>query len=201
MYTIRRVVLALSIGALPVYALAQDKIGMFEMLYFSDNPAYGIEATEPGDFYVECASLDKLIKRGGVLIEAQNLEGFKEALSAARDRFIEWSDVAKLNSVAELDKEMEISSPSVKGYWFQGKWKFDYSQALSYRFKILADGRHVLIINTGKLQAADNQFMDHDGMALVFTTAAEVDSLIAALDPVRVKEYFEEKKKKGDLFR
>jgi hypothetical protein len=145
--------------------------------------------------------LDKLIRKGGVIIEPNKLEKFKEALTAARDRYIEWSNVAKQNSVTELDKEMEISSPSLKGYWFQGKWKFDYNQALSYRFKILTDGRHVLIINTGKLQAVDNQFMDHDGMAFVFTTAAEVDSLIAALDPAKAKEYFEEKKKKGDLFR
>lgn len=196
-----KLLLSFSLALLPIVSFTQDLIGTFEMPYFSETPTHNIRATEKGDFYVECASLDKLIKNGGITIDAKKLADFKAALTAARDRFVEWSGVAIQNGVTELTKEMEISSPSIQGYWLQGEWHFDFSQALTYRFTILKDGKHVLVVTTGKLQASDNQFMDHDGMALAFTSAAEIDALIAGLDPAKVTAHFEEKKKKADLFK
>ena len=180
---------------------AQDDIGTYEMSYDSGHPNYTIQATEEGKFYIACYSLDASSKEGGINVDPKKLEEFKTALTAARDRFVEWSAVAKTNNVTELDKEMDIASPRVGAYWLTSKWHFSFNETLKFRFKITKDGQHILIINTGKIQASDNQYINHAGLALVFLSAEEVNGLISGLDPAKVTAYFEEKKKKADLFK
>lgn len=191
--------LTLSLSLAFLTSFAQDKIGTYEMSYFSKDPVQPVEASKEGSFYVHGASLDTY--KGGIIIEGKKLTEFTAALTAARDKYVEWSQVAKQNAVSELDKQMEIVAPKVQGYWLSSDWHFDFSSSLTFRFKVMADGKHVLIVTTEKLQASDNQFMHHDGFAFVFTSVAEVNDLLALLDPAKVTAYFEEKEKAKAIFK
>lgn len=198
-----RITLALSLSFAFLVSFAQDKIGTYEMSYFTKDPTQLVEASKDGSFYILGVSLNggTTGRTGGITVEAKKLVEFKAALAQARDKYAEWLQVAKANAVSELDKAMEIAAPKVQGYWLTSNWHFDFSTPLTFRFKVMTDGKQLLIVTTEKLQASDNQFMDHDGFAFVFSSVAEVDALLALLDQAKVTAHFEEKEKAKAIFK
>lgn len=146
-------------------------------------------------------SLDSSSPKGGILVKAKELDDFKTRIDSARAKYARWSTVAKENNVTEMDKPI-VQLVLIKSYFmYGGKWHFQEYTTLTLRYKILSPDKHALIVNTGELTASDNRYMDMDGLCLVFTSSQEVSAFLLALDPQKVVEHYEQKKKQGELFK
>ncbi len=180
---------------------AQDKVGEYSMSYYQSKPTYAVNYAKDGSYYVYAAPL-KGNYEGGMVIANKDVEKMREVFLTARDKFVEWSSVARQNSVTKLTKEMELPQLRLQYYWrFGSNWYFDFNQIPVFRFMVFEDGSHFLTVSSGKLQSATNQFIDSDGFLMVFSSAEEVNEFLACFDPERIKQVQEAKQATEELFK
>jgi hypothetical protein len=184
---------------------AQDKFISYDNTYAMKTFDIQISIKDNDKFtlYIEAMSLDNLHETGGFMVDDKKYQGFIDALNEAKSKYQEWEQTAKSNNVNELDKEMPIIS-KVAGFFLYGsEWHFQYIVNLSFDFKILErDGKikYLLIVRSGKMQSSSNQFMDVDGVVLVFTSANEIQEFVDSISLNKIKE-FKNKPKSEDLFK
>lgn len=182
---------------------AQNKVGVYTMSLFPETEVYDLELDGKNRFYISMHSLDASSKKGGIRIDESDLYEFKMAVDSATKIYLDWSILAKQNSIQDLDKTMLIDCPKVSVFFLYGtKWHYSINyQRLKFRFKIMDNNQYVLIVNTGKIQASDNQFINSDGVAMVFTSEKEVKDFITSLDLEKANALLQEKKKSTDIFK
>ena len=137
------------------------------------------------------------------MIDNKRYQGFIDALNHAKIKYQEWVKTAKENNVTELDKEMKIKSKVAGFFLYGGDWHFQYLVNLTFDFKILeSDGeiKYLLIIRSGKMQSSSNQFMDVDGVVLVFSSDSEIEEFTNAISLEKINE-LKNKPKSDDLFK
>jgi uncharacterized protein (DUF1330 family) len=184
---------------------AQDKFTTYDNAYAKKT--YDIQISlkdnDKFTFYIDAMSLDNLHEKGGFMVDDKKYQGFIDALTEAKSKYQEWEQTAKSNNVKELDKEMPIKS-KVAGYFLYGSdWHFQYIVNLTFDFKILeSEGeiKYLLIVRSGKMQSSSNQFMDVDGVVLVFTSANEIQEFVDSISLNKINE-FRNKPKSEDLFK
>lgn len=180
----------------------QESIGKFSMSYAESE--YSIEATQPtdGDYklYINMMSLDNSVKVGGISVKGKDVPTLIAMLEDVKTKFVEWDKLAKENNVAELDKDIPTTNkPKCGGFFRYGDWKFDYSVTLSPRF-LKTTKSTLALVHTGKMVASDNQYMDAKDFVFAFTSAEEIDELIALLNPQKVIDYYNKKTNTDGMF-
>jgi hypothetical protein len=184
---------------------AQEKFTTYDNIYAKKTYDIQLSSKDNDKFtlYIDAMSLDKLHETGGFMVDDKKYQGFVDALNEAKIKYQEWEQTAKANNVKELDKEMPIKS-KVVGYFLYGSdWHFQYLVNLTFDFKILeSDGeiKNLLIVRSGKMQSSSNQFMDVDGVVLVFSSAKEIQEFVDSISLEKIKE-FKNKPKSEDLFK
>src|SRR5690606_6813719 len=136
---------------------AQQKVGEYEMGYFSAGKPLSIEAEEAGHFWVYATSMDRAGQEAGYKIDAKHLDQFKSDLLTSKDKFVEWSAVAKANNVTELVKDIPVDMPKLTAFFVYGRSvHFTFGVRPTVKFMILAESaKHVLVINSGEITASD----------------------------------------------
>jgi len=183
---------------------AQSKIDEYRSSYF--NKTYSVNAsqnkndTNKYDYYIECASADKLHKQVVIMINSSKIQDFIDYLNTNKQIYDKWNKTAKANNVTELDKEIETKSFECTSAFVYGDWNFDFNVLLKSRVKII-NGKMFLIFSSGELQSSSNQFMKHDGLLLVFSAPDEIDDFIEKIDISKVRKYFASKNKTDQLFK
>lgn len=197
----KRKLLSLSLCVFCAIGLNAEKVvATYSLSYF--NKTYDIEASEIKNdkfsVYIgvsaEHSSTEAMIE-----VESGKLVEFKQALLQMRDKYVEWSKVAKENNVKDMSKEMDISFPSTTICWKGSKWFFSFGQRLTPRFLILDDGRFVVTF-VKKVTASSNEYID-EKIYWVFSDPKEIDELISNLDIEKIKSKLQEKEKAADLFK
>jgi hypothetical protein len=184
---------------------AQEKFTTYDNIYAKKTYDIMLSSEDNDKFklYIDAMSLDKLHETGGFIVDDKKYQGFIDALNEAKIKYQEWEQIAKVNNVKELDKEMPIKS-SVAGYFLYGDhWQFQFHVNLTFDFKILeSDGeiRNLLIVRSGKMQSSSNEFMEVDGVVLVFSSAKEIQDFVDSISLEKIKE-FKNKPKSEDLFK
>lgn len=193
------------IFAIIITLTAQEKIGTYEMQYFSKG--YDVMATEPkenGDysFYISVEPVESINDLVVITINQSKLYDFKNILGEAKAVYEKWKNTAIANKIKDLDKEINLDHINFSTGWYYGnEWHFDFSTGLTAKFKIL-DGDYLLIIqNNNSLQASDNQFIESDGFLCVFSSAEEIDHLLSQLNLKTVTAFFNAKKSKENIFK
>jgi len=195
-------ILAISITTL---STAQESIGSYAMSYF-EKENYDIAATKPkssGDFsyYIDVCSRDSSIKNVTLSIESDDIVKFKEALNKAKMKYDSWSKTAKENNVTTLDKTIEgVRFYSCVAFLYGTKWQFDFSVSYKFRAKIIENHMYLIIQNKSEMVSSSNQFMKSDGFLMVFKSLEEIDAFLHEFDDQKVREYFNKKGAKEDLF-
>ncbi len=184
---------------------AQEKFTTYDNVY--GKKTYDIQLslkdTDKFTLYIDAMSLDKLHKTGGFMVDNKKHQGFIDALSQAKAKYQEWVKTAKDNNVNELDKEMKIKSRVAGFFLYGGDWHFQYMVNLTFDFKILESGgetEYLLIVRSGKMQSSSNQFMDVDGVVLVFSSDIEIEEFTSAISLEKING-FKNKPKSDDLFK
>ena len=184
---------------------AQEKFTTYDNIYVKKTYDIRLSSKDNDNFtlYIDAMSLDKLHETGGFIVDDKKYQGFVDALNEAKIKYQEWEQTAKANNVKELDKEMPIKSKAAGYFLYGSDLHFQYLVNLTFDFKILeSDGeiKNLLIVRSGKMQSSSNQFMDVDGVVLVFSSAKEIQEFVDSISLEKIKE-FKNKPKSEDLFK
>lgn len=186
--------------AISIAATAQKKFDE----YTSDRDVYQIQISLERDssFYlwIDTYSMDDAITKCGFMLNRERQETFTKYLEQAKQKFIEWSEVAKKNAVKDdVSKEMDIVLYSEAFFQYGSKWCFDHSVRVKFKFMV-TKGLYALVVLSDELTSNTNEFMTSDGIAIFFYSPAEVDSFLKKIAIEKVNEYIR-KPKKEDLFK
>ncbi len=184
-----------------IVSFGQEKYTTYDNLYVKQNYEVLISHKDDGKYtlYIDMMSLDNLSKSGGIMIDEKEHILFLRNLKEAKEKYIEWVNIAKENNVKDLSKSMSYKV-KVGGFFKYGsKWNFQYVVNLTFDFKVV-DGKNLLIVRTGELKSSSNQYMTHDGFVFVFQNEKEIDEFINILSVERVFEFMN-KPKSIDLFK
>ncbi|EMS34623.1 hypothetical protein C943_03310 [Mariniradius saccharolyticus AK6] len=155
--------------------------------------------------YINGYSLERASERGGFMVSEKMHAGFLHDLKVARDKYVEWRNVAIENDVRDLRKDVELQPQRINGYFNSGsKWYFDFSVVPTFRFLISEDEGKVtyrMFMMSGKLQASTNEYIDTDGFIIPFSTIEEFDEFIDLVTMEKIEEFKRQKKDKSSLFK
>lgn len=193
---------------LGVKTYSQEKYATYDNTFVDKTYDISVSFKDGGEFslWINALSLDRIIEVGGYYIKQAQLEGFLNNLNSAKAKYLEWVAVAKTNDVKELEKAMEIKSKKINSYFrYGGDWHFDFHVKPTFSFKIVHDEitditRYLLIVRSGKLNASDNEYIDCDGFAFVFTSEEEITEFENLISYEKI-ESFKNKPKSDDLFK
>lgn len=191
---------------LSTLSFSQESFGSYQMSYFTTSKPYLVRASEPknDDFswYVGCVG-ETSTQDAFIIIENKKMNDFVEYINFLEDIYVKWSDVATQNKITSRTVKEITDTPSndVSAGWKYGNYHFDFNVTLSARFIVLEGGAKILVIDTGKLQASDNQFIDSKGNMLVFSNKMEIENFKSLLSEKKVLDFYTEKNKQKDLFK
>ena len=179
---------------------AEKVVDTYTLSYF--NKTYDIEASEIKNdkFSVYIGvNAERNSTKAMIEVNSENLEEFNQALRQMKDKFVDWSRVAKENNVKEMSKEMEITFPSISICWLGSKWFFSFGEKLKPKFLILDNGNFVVSFYK-KVTASSNEYID-EKIYWVFSDSKEIDELVSKLNVEKLKSKLQEKVKAADLFK
>jgi len=190
-------IVAFTLCIISVYG--EQVVGNYTLGYF--NKTYEIEAGKPknGKFaiYIQ-VSAERDYTRAMVGISSDDLEDLKQSLIQMKEKYEEWTKVAKENNVTEMTKSMDIKFPSATICWNASKWFFSFGCKLQPQFLILK-GKHVVSI-VKKVTASSNDYID-ETIYWVFSDPKEIDALISQLDFETIKSKLETIENDSELFK
>jgi hypothetical protein len=183
---------------------SQEKIGAYRNQIAEEN--YDVSVGEMNNkgvftYYIDCKSVDSSSKQCVLLVESDEIEGFKKYLLAVKDVYLKWGETATINKVTELVKEIEVKSEYYKAAFSYGDWNFSYKFVLKSAFKIIDNKYCIVVNNKGNLQSKTNQFMKSNGFMIAFISEKDFDSFINLFDNDLNKNKLLIKKSKEDLFK
>lgn len=198
-------VLGLVLGVLFGFAShAQEDFSSYENLYIGESYPIQIASKDKEKFtlYINAMSLDASHKKGGIMINEKQYQGFLDVINDAKIKYEEWVKTAKDNNVIELDKQMPFKSKADAYFLYGSKWNFQFNFNLTFDFKILevkGETKYLLLVKTEELQSSSNQFMKVKGVTLVFTSIKEIDDFVSLISKDKI-DLFVNKPKKEALF-
>ena len=179
-------------------AKAQEEVAKYSNSYF--NKQYRVSASvKDGKIdFVSIGIEPSSAKIANLFMDGDKVDDFRRAIESVRDKYKEWCNIAKENNVTEMNKEFDITFPTVGFSWYSSKWYADFSQKLRLKFLIMKDGR-MIVSHSPKLVSSANKYIDEQ-VYFVIGGEADFDSLIKALDTEAMLSHLLSKKKDEDLF-
>lgn len=180
-------------------SFGEKVISSYTSSYF--NKEYNIEASEikNGKFSVYIQVAAEGSSNAMISLDNTELDKFNDFLQKTKEKYIEWSKVAKDNNITEMSKEMDFKSPSTTICWLGSKWWFSFGIKLQPRFLILDDGNYVVTI-VKTVRASSNEYID-ETIYLVFSTPEEIDVMISLLNEEDITAELQKAQNSSDLFK
>ncbi|WP_439473837.1 hypothetical protein [Algoriphagus formosus] len=189
-----------------VATFAQESYSTYYSSYFDKEYEIAVSFKDNNlGLYIDLAGLDRLRETGGISISDKSYDGFMENLKFARSKYEEWIKVAIENDVRELDKDVELKTEVITGYFISGgEYTFDFSVRPSFDFKIMDDEkglRHILIFRTGELESSSNRYITASDFVMVFSNLDEMDEFIDLISKEKLEEFKNKSSDKSSLFK
>lgn len=116
----------------------------------------------------------------------KTLIDFISKLEICKNKFTEWSTIAKNNSVTDLKKPLDIQFPNIEVWWRgSSKWHSSFSRDFIH-FTFLAQKDGCIMGFFSKAEDWENEYITQK-FSLLFKHPHEIDSLIKALDVNSIK--------------
>ena len=185
------------------FGFGQENLTSYNSSYFSKK--YDVMVSKPDEkgkfsYYIDCSSYDSGSKPVNLIVKNNEVESLIQFLNETKELYLKWKQTAIENKVVELNKSVE-SKKVVLGVGFHyGSWHFDFSANITARFKII-DGAYLMLIESDKLVASDNQYISNKGMVIAFSSEKEFDDFIKVFDKNLVDNFFNSKSSKESLFK
>lgn len=178
---------------------AQKKVATYPCKYFGKE--YDINASfddGKSSVYIEVAS-DSKNAMAMLKFDGTELDQLRKSLGQIKDKFAEWSKIAKENNVTKMSKEIESNLPKATVCWHGSKWFFAFDEKLTPKFRIMDDGSYTVSC-IQKVTASSNEYID-ETIFLVFSSPSEIEALIKELDIDKMKEKLGGEQKTDELFK
>tara|TARA_B100000787_G_C16105463_1_gene255608 strand:+ start:120 stop:722 length:603 start_codon:yes stop_codon:yes gene_type:complete len=180
----------------------EESYTSYESEYFEDEFNINISKnTSAYSFVIYAQSIDNRSKRAALIIKEKLIPNFIGLLQKSKEKYIEWTAVAKQNKIDEFDKIIDYKSKKYRASFTYGDWQNDYKVILQATYKVIESGYVVMIENKYKLKSASNQFIKSEGFMFVFKSEKDFDDLISKIDIKKAKEVFLKNSKELDLFK
>jgi len=185
------------------FGFGQENLTSYNSSYFSKK--YDVMVSKPDEkgkfsYYIDCSSYDSGSKPVNLIVKNNEVESLIQFLNETKELYFKWKQTAIENKVVELNKSVE-SKKVVLGVGFHyGSWHFDFSANITARFKII-NGAYLMLIESDKLVASDNQYISNKGMVIAFSSEKEFDDFIKVFDKNLTDNFFEKKNTKEELFK
>lgn len=185
---------------LSMLVFAEKLVGEYYSSYW--NKKFDIEASEikkeKFSIYIQVPAKNDNTK-AMLEFSSSDIEDLKGTLLAIKDKFNEWSQIAKDNNVTDMSKDMDFKLPSSTICWYGSKWFFSFGHRLQPRFLVLDDGRHIITF-LKKATSSSNRYID-ETIYWVFASPEEIEDFISVLDIEKIKEKLVSDEKKSELFK
>jgi hypothetical protein len=165
--------------------------------------SYTIQVGGDGELYMDLMSFDAGGSKVGLIMKRKRIDEFNNCLDSALAKYNSWKNVAINNNVKDFAKSIDCSCKS-EAYFKYGDWQFDNFVQPTFEFKVVeSNGKvwHLLIVRTGKLVSNSNQYMDHDGGAIVFSSSEEMVNFMNYIKIESVDLFLSKKPKTEELFK
>lgn len=142
-----------------------------------------------------------------LMLEFENLDGFRKGIINMRDKYIEWCNVAKTNKITSLEKEMlspfDVDFGNVVGatWLYGGKWW--YANGYSWFFtrpKFVISGTKKTMTYYLACHANNNKYVENI-IYITFSSIADFNSLINAINPKAMDAVIWAEDKTKELFK
>ena len=191
----------ISVFVFLVYAFvsnAQDVVGSYLNSYFGKT--YSIEASLENNtlnkVYIEVET--KGSKQGFISIDSKDLQSFKASLLSLRDKYLEWKQIAISNNVTKMNKDFDITFPTVTVAWYTSKWWFSFNRKITMSFMILENG-DIIAVWSPKVSASSNEYID-ETFYFVFGSKDDFTNLLKELDGQKICDKLLKTKNAESLF-
>ena len=200
----KRILISILLVLLSVPGIfAQKVIGSYTLSHFNKSYPIEIGPIRNGKFRIYIGIEAKNSTIAFFSFENSSLRELLDALEEMKNKFQKWSKVATDNNVTEITKSMDIKFPYAKAEWKSYRWFSSFSHdKWKPEFHILQDGTYVVRINTTVRDPYTYKDKDiHETINWIFSSAEELDELIAQLDEKMFAKLVEEENAKSALFK
>ena len=178
-------------------------ITSYNSSYFSKK--YDVSVSKPyakGKFsyYVDCSSFEQNSKNVNLIVRNDEVESLVLFLTEIKSLYVKWKQTAIDNKVTDLDKPVDSKKVTLGVGFLYGGWHFDFSANISARFKIINE-KYLMLVESDKLIASDNQYITNKGMVIAFSSEEEFDNFIKIFDKSLVENFLNSKSSKENLFK
>lgn len=165
--------------------------------------SYSIQIGNDGDLYIDLMSFDAGSATVGIILKRKRIDDFLNCLDSSLVKYNSWRNVAMSNNVTDFSKSIDCNCKT-ESYFKFGDWQFDNFVMPTFEFKVLeSSGKiwHLLIVRTGKLVSNSNQYIDHDGGAIVFSSSEEIKNFLSSVSIESIDGFLSKKPKTEELFK
>lgn len=194
----KKLFLIVSLCFLSTLSFAQKKVGSYSVYgveydieaYINDNGTLQVYVEVDGDY-------PKVMFE---IYGKDDLNDFIDKLKKCKEKFVEWSNVAKTNNVKGFNKSFDISFPNVRIFWAGNKTyhsdKYNFIRPL---FFVSQEGRILFVVREDATHW-DNEYIETKFYFLL-SSSKEFDILINALNPSKIEKALINNKKTNELFK
>lgn len=185
------------------FGFGQTSLTSYNSSYFSkkyDVLVSKLDAKGNFSYYVDCSSYEKNSKNDILIVKNTEVENLIAFLTEMKSLYAKWSQTAIENKINELDKPVDSKKIVLEVGFHYGSWHFDFSANISARFKIIND-KYLMLVESDKLIASDNQYITNKGMVIAFSNVQEFDDFIKIFDKTLADNFFNTKNSKDSLFK
>ena len=137
----------------------------------------------------------------GITVKNKDLNEFCIALNAVKNKYEEWTKLAKENDVDNYSKVFDVKFKPVTTFFKYGdKWHSSYQDILKPVFYSLG-GQYLVVMNSGVIAASDNRYITVKGFSLAFASVEEIDNFIKLLNAEAILEKLKGKADTDELFK
>lgn len=140
-----------------------------------------------------------------LMLDFENLEGFRNGIIKMRDKYIEWCNVARANKITSLKKEMlypfDVHNVIGATWLYGGEWWFANGYAwFPIKPKFIINGTKKTMTFYLACHASDNQYIENT-IYITFSSVADFNSLINATNPKTMSAVIWADDKTKELFK
>ena len=176
----------LSFSTIQVQGLYSLKISLrwqYKMSEFGGTP-YTVGLEDKGSSYNlyitgESESRDRATEIG-ILVEYKDLKCFREYLGTIRNKYAEWSQVAKENAIRNYQKDFAVNYNAYVFFQTGGLYYFKYNNPLDEWFSV--DQNNVPKVKIITARYVEDGVRNAGRLKMTFRTVEELDALIKIID-------------------
>ncbi len=165
---------------------AQKKVASYTLYEKENSVEAFINKNDELIVYIEITGEYKSDKVFIRVAGEKNILEFISAWETVKEKFKEWSDVAKKNNVTNYNKDYPISFPRCQIWWSGTKWRSTYTgNYIKPKFMVLTDGSSATVCG-GTAKDYDNEYISQKWYQ-IFKSPDEIQTLINALNIDSIK--------------